>query len=118
MLLWPPTLEFFDIQVLGVTDPDNDPVTIMINGIYQDEPVSGKGSGQTAPDGVFSSTDMAAIRAERNGLGDGRVYHINFDATDSAGNTCSGEVMISVPHDESGAPAVDGGALYDSTSTP
>ena len=120
MLLWPPSDEFVDIQVLGVTDPDGDTLTITINGIYQDEPVSGKGSGQTTPDGMLSSTDtdMAAIRAERNGNGDGRVYHIVFDADDGSGGACTGDVMVSVPRDQSGAPAVDGGALYDSTGTP
>ena len=67
------------------------------------------------------STDVAAIRAERDGSGDGRVYHIVFVADDGQGGTCTGEVMVSVPHDQSGAPAVDGtldGDMYDSTGTP
>ena len=46
--------------------------------------------------------------------GNGRVYHIRFTATDGL-LSCSGEVLVGVPHDQRGAAAVDGGALYDST---
>jgi len=49
------------------------------------------------------------------GGGNGRVYHITFTATDSLGMTCTGTVLVGVPHDQSGPAAVDDGALYDST---
>jgi hypothetical protein len=56
------------------------------------------------------------LRAERDGPGDGRIYHAQFKASDSLGASCSGEVTVCVPHDQGNAkPAcVDGGALFGS----
>jgi hypothetical protein len=48
--------------------------------------------------GVGTST--AFVRAERSGLGDGRVYHIDFTATDTQNQTCMGDVTVCVPHDQ------------------
>ena len=118
MVIWPPNHNFVDVQVLGVTDPDGDPVTITIDSIYQDEEVDARGSGKTTPDGSGVGTSTAAVRAERYGRGNGRVYHISFTADDGLGGSCTGTVNVSVPHDQSGTPAVDEGPLYDSTITP
>lgn len=114
--LWPVNHAMVAINVLGVTDPDGDPVAITIDSIFQDEPVNGTGDGDTAPDGAGIDTPTAQVRAERAGNGNGRVYHIGFTATDSSNNTCSGAVTVSVPKSQgkNGA-AVDDGALYDST---
>ncbi len=106
-VLWPPNRQLQTVTVMGVTDPDGDPVTIAITDVTQDEPVSGPGSGNTAPDAANVAGASVDIRAERSGLGDGRVYHILFTATDDQGATCEGDVTVSVPHDQSGAPAVD-----------
>ena len=96
--------------------PDNDPITITITSIFQDEPVNGAGDGATTPDGKGVGTSTAQVRAERAGLGNGRVYHIGFVATDDHSNSCSGEILVGVPKNQGnmGAP-VDDGALYDST---
>lgn len=118
-MLWPPNHKFVPITIIGVTDPDGDPVTITIDSIFQDEPVSVQGAGNTAPDGRGVGTDVAEVRAERSGTkkvpGNGRVYHIAFTADDGNGGTCAGTVQVCVPHDESGEECVDDGPLYDST---
>jgi hypothetical protein len=76
-----------------------------------------KGPGKNHPDGKGVGTSTAEVRAERDGKGDGRVYHIGFTADDGNGGTCSGVVLVGVPHDKGGAnDPVDGGALYDSTT--
>jgi CSLREA domain-containing protein len=108
--LWPPNGDLYLLQILGITDPEGDPVTISIDAIFQDEPVGKE------PDAVIYG-DTAELRAERDGNGDGRVYHIYFTATDSWGNTCSDEIVLGVvDHDQSDdVGAIDGGALYDST---
>jgi hypothetical protein len=64
-------------------------------------------------------TSVAEVRAERDGLGNGRYYHIFFTADDGYGGACSGEVLVGVPLNKGaiGAP-VDDGALFDSTSIP
>ena len=113
--LWPPNHKMKSISIGNVTDPDGDNVTISVDSIFQDEPTNGLGDGDKSPDGAGIGTDTAEVRAERSGTGDGRVYHISFTADDGNGGTCTGEVLVSVPHDQNGAAAVDQGALFDST---
>ncbi|MCB0033529.1 MAG: tandem-95 repeat protein, partial [Anaerolineales bacterium] len=115
--VWPLNKNFVAIHIMNVTDADNDLVNIVITGIYQDEEV---GKGKNAIDGRGVGTDTAEVRAERDGNGDGRVYHVFFTASDNYGGQCTGEIRIpTVPHDQSGDPyfidEIDGGALYDST---
>jgi hypothetical protein len=120
--LWPPNHKFTAVDILGVTDPDGDPIVITINSIFQDEPVDATDDGAFAPDGVLIDTtgygipSTAGVRAERDGEGNGRVYHISFTADDGWGGMCSGEVLVTVPINigEDGE-AVDDGPLYDST---
>ena len=118
--LWPPNHKFQSVNVLGVTDPDGDTVSIEITGISQDEPTNTVGDGNSAPDGKGVGTDTAEVKAERSGSkkvpGNGRVYHIEYTASDGAGGSCSGEVRVGVPHDQGKQSVpVDDGALFDST---
>ncbi|MFC1941095.1 hypothetical protein ACFLWL_01610, partial [Chloroflexota bacterium] len=118
--IWPPNNKMVDISIMGVTDPDNDPITVTIIGITSDEPTaSGKSSGgkKHAPDAGGIGTDLASIRAEREGKGDGRVYVISFTADDGAGGVAEGSVKIGVPHDKSNkdCQAIDSGQYYDAT---
>ncbi len=118
--IWPPNHKFVLVNVLGVTDPEGDLVSITIDRIRQDEPVDTVGDGRFSPDGQGVGTDTAHVRAERIGTkkapGNGRVYHIGFTADDGHGGSCSSEVLVEVPHDQRGTPPVDDGALYDSTA--
>ena len=113
-MLWPPNHELAAIDVVGVTDPDGDPVTITIDEIVQDEPVNGLGDGDVSPDGLGAGDSTALVRAERAGGGNGRVYAIGFTATDGKGGSCSGVVTVGVPHKRGGTP-VAGDTWYDST---
>ena len=118
--LWPPNHKFREVAALGVVDPDGDPVTITITSISQDEPLNGLGDGDTCPDGTGVGTDTASVRAERSGTkkvpGDGRVYHIDFNADDGQGGSCDGLVTVCVPHDQRpGHVCVDQGPIFDST---
>jgi hypothetical protein len=117
-LVWPPNHKFKKVTVEGVTDPDGDPIAVTIDGISQDEPLNGAGDGNTCSDGFGTGTPNAFVRAERSGLGDGRVYRLDFTADDGQGGTCTGSVAVCVPHDRSRSrtQCVDGGALFDSTS--
>lgn len=117
-ILWPPNHKFEAITISGVTDPEGDTPTIRVTSIKQDEPVDSEGDGKFVPDGKGVGTSTAEVRAERSGTkktpGNGRVYHINFTATDTGGRTCSGSVEVGVPHDKKDTP-VDDGPNYDST---
>ena len=112
--LWPTNQKFVPINVVGVTDPDGDAVTITVDAIFQDEPV-----GRSTPDGTGIGTSTANVRAERTGTpsvpGDGRVYRIFFTADDGNGGQCSATVTVCVPHDQQDATCVDQGPLFDST---
>jgi len=114
--LWPPDHTFVKIKIRGVTDPDDDPLTITVTGIFQDEPVNASGDGNTAPDGKGVNSADAWVRAERQGKGNGRLYHIYFTADDGNSNICSGEIRVGVPKSQGkNKTPVDDGPLYDST---
>ena len=113
---WPPNHDFRQTLIEGVTDPDGDPIMITITEVFQDEPLDGPGSGNTCPDAAGVGTDVALLRAERSGGGDGRVYHVTFRAEDGRGGECTGTVEVCQPHDQGqGIECVDQGPLFDST---
>lgn len=113
-ILWPPNHRLEPIALLGVSDPDDDAVTLTVTGISQDEPTNGLGDGDQAPDGFGVGSSSPAVRAERAGGGNGRVYRIRFTGSDGKGGVCSGFVVVGVPHERNGT-AVDDGKAYDST---
>ena len=114
--LWPPNHKLVPVAVDGVTDPDGDPVAIVVTAIAQDEPVDGSGDGSTCADAEGVGTDTALLRSERSGQGDGRVYHVAFAATDPLGASCTGSVDVCVRHDNGhGGLCGDQGPLFDST---
>jgi hypothetical protein len=141
--LWPPNHGLVDVKLLGITDPDGDPVHLVIDGVTQDEkmvcssklcqktdelriPCMIRSGGKIVtrtmgicsclfgPDAFGLGTDTATIRAERDERGDGRVYAVRFTASDDKGGSCSSSINIGVPHDQK-HPAVDSGQKYDST---
>jgi len=107
-LLWPPNHKFVAITISGVVNPAPGALTITVTSIFQDEPTAG------APDATGVGTGNPSVRSERDGGGDGRVYHINFTATGVSGN-CTGSVTVGVPHDQGHGNPIDGGSLYNST---
>lgn len=116
--LWPPNHKLETVSVQGVTDPNGDPITIMITAITQDEPVNGLGDGDTAPDGFGVGTSQAQLRRERSGTGNGRVYALSFKASDGKGGLCTGSVTVGVPHDQGQrSTPINDGQNYDSTRT-
>lgn len=107
--LWPPNHKLHWITASGAADGDvGDAVSIVIDGVTQDEPVDavGNGDGKTAPDAFLTTplSNRAQVRAERAGGGDGRVYRLHVTATDSFGATCSATLRVGVPHDQGGQP--------------
>lgn len=109
--LWPPNGRMVPIAITGATDPDGDPVLIAFTTIHQDEPLTKKGE----PDATGLQISRPSIRADRAGSGDGRVYHITFEASDPVGAACTGTVTVCVPHDQGKPACGDGGGLIDST---
>jgi hypothetical protein len=117
-VIWPPNHTMVSETIVGVTDPFNLPLVIVVTGILQDESVAAIGSGNTSPDGTGIGTATAQIRAERAGPGTGRLYFISFSATNTMGLQCTGSVMAFVPHDQGqGFIPIDTLERFDSTQT-
>lgn len=111
--LWPPNHKLVLVTVGGATDPDGNPLTTTITSVTQDEPLNGLGDGDASPDAFPGpQSNQAYIRAERSGLGDGRVYALHVTVTDGLGGECTGIATVGVPHDQRGAPAVDSGQSF------
>ena len=115
--MWPPNHKFVPVTIGGVVDPDGDPLVLTVTGIRQDEPLDATGDGATCPDATGVGLDAVSLRSERSGHGDGRVYHVAFQAVDRCSAVCASEVTVAVPHDHSPHKSIgDGGPLYDSTA--
>ena len=118
-LLWPPNHKFHAITIQGVTDGDGDSIAIVVNSIMSDEkPATAKGAGGVSkvPDANGVGTNTANLRAERSGVGNGRVYHIYFTATDGHEGTCLGTVKVAVPKSKTKIP-IDDGPKYNATAS-
>ncbi len=66
--LWPPNKKFNPVKISGITDPDGDPVTISIDDIFQDEPVSSGKRKRFTPDAYGLGTN-APIFGLKDGIG-------------------------------------------------
>jgi WD40 repeat protein len=96
-LLFPANRRFVSASLEGGTDPDGDAVTLSVHSVTQDEPLTANGD-PTSPDATpGASPDKVNLRAERNPQGDGRIYNVEFIASDGRGGSCSGDVTVTVP---------------------
>ena len=116
--LWPPNHKMKSVSIEGVIDKDSvyNTITLQIIAVTQDEPVNGLGDGDTSPDAIVQLGDQAdsvLLRAERAGNSNGRVYVIDFMASDGF-ESCTGSVAVDVPHSRKSTP-VDDGQFYDAT---
>lgn len=115
-LIWPPNHKFRDVTLHGPDPVDGVDAEVTVTHVYQDEPVNDLGDGNFEPDAEISGQGQTvAVRAERSGLLDGRLYFIGFTAELPAGGACQGEAALGVPHDrrQNNLPQ-DSGERYDS----
>jgi hypothetical protein len=102
--LWPPDHTMSLVTLTGAVDPEGEPIVITVTTVTQDEPINGRGDGNTNFDAQRTTTShQVFLRAERSGNGDGRIYRLSFTATDPNGGSCSGEVRVGVPKSQDGA---------------
>jgi hypothetical protein len=98
-VLWPPNGKLVPVKVVVQAVSDNGPVTSRVTSVRSNEPPSGR-----EPDWVITGKLSLLLRAERSPHGDGRVYTITVECRDAAGNTSTGKVLVTVPHDNGGGP--------------
>jgi len=118
--LWPPNHKFVDVGLTfdASDNCDTEPLTIQVEVSSDEHPADEPGSGGPlhCPDAVVGPDHTVALRSERSGAGDGRVYVIRVSATDECGNTGHCEAQVTVPH--AVAPndtTVDSGQDFDAT---
>jgi len=118
-ILWPPTEEMVEVQIVGVVDEDL--VSIEVLSVTQDEPLTGTADALIPCDGEERASGVLYLRASRDLTGTylrGRVYHVVFRATDAGGASCDRTIEVCVPRFESDtllpSPCLDDGPLFDS----
>jgi hypothetical protein len=114
--------KFTTVSILGVTDPEGDAVTLSVTGITQDEGVKASDSGISGtwacPDGKKTATagqvQLAneCLNAKSTAV-NGRVYSLQFTATDSKGASCTGSVKVCAKPGTAGS-CVDEGQTFNS----
>jgi Regulator of chromosome condensation (RCC1) repeat len=109
------------VTLSGATDPDGDTLSYQIDGVTQDEYVTGVGD-DTFPDAALTSggasSNQVLVRAEASPQFNGRVYRIAYTVSDGHGHSCSGTAgpsgtstaKVGVPR-KKGTPAVDDGDI-------
>ncbi len=106
---WSPNNKLRLVTLGGATDSDGDDLSYEIHSITQDE------AGRGWPDARRSSNpNQVWLRAERRGKGDGRVYRIEYTASDGYDGSCGGTAVVQVPHDSAHPVARDSGLWFDS----
>ena len=83
-----------DAVLVDLIDPAP---TARIVGVSSNEPVDGADDGDTSPDWEITGPLSVNLRAERSGTGTGRIYTIQVEGRDAAGNTTQQTVSVRVP---------------------
>lgn len=117
--MWPPNHAYHTFNVsdfvasaTSTCDPNVDVSDVVITSVSSDEPEDNlSGADGTTLNDIVIAADCKSVqlRIERDTNLNGRVYTITFRVTDSQGNTTTATATVSIPIDQSGAPAVDNG---------
>jgi hypothetical protein len=121
--LWPPNHSYHTVNiadcVTAVSDNCDSGLSIndvVISQVTSDEPDNGPDDGNTTNDIIIAADCMSVnLRAERQGTGNGRIYTITFQVTDSGGNTGTATCKVIVPVNKKGG-AIDDGPANTVTS--
>jgi hypothetical protein len=122
-LLWPPNHKLVNEEVSYTVEDTCDLSLTCALSVASDEPINGTGDGDVAPDWIVLDAHHLQLRSERAGGGDGRTYTITADCEDDHGNAAQDDVLVEVPHDQSGHAnamsgfAASGRSLMGSEST-
>jgi hypothetical protein len=114
--LWPPNHKLHDISIddcVDVIAACGDDLQAQFIWASSDEPVDDLGDGHFAPDIELSDDcQHVAVRAERQGPENGRVYKLGVRVVDRAGNTSDAVCSVIVDHDQRGVVGADSGEAY------
>lgn len=94
--IWPPNFQMKDVTVDYAATDNCGPVNTSLS-VTSNEPVTGGLYGNLAPDWVIIDQHHVKLRAERGIFGNGRIYTITITATDTAGNSSTQNMQVTVP---------------------
>jgi len=95
--LWPPDHRYRDVTAsVSVTDADPS-ATVELVSVTSNEPDNGEDDGNTVNDIVIVDDVHFELRAERSGVGTGRIYTITYLVTDACGNSTLASATVTVP---------------------
>jgi hypothetical protein len=106
-MLWPPNHKMITITT-NISATDNCSFGslshFVLESITSNELDNGLGDGDTPNDiqeAAFGTPDtIFKLRAERSGIGKGRIYTITYKSTDAAGNVKRAAATVIVPHNQ------------------
>ncbi len=94
---WPPNHKMVPVTVAITALDACGTADCLIVDVASNEPVNGLGDGDMTPDWQVTGPLTLLLRAERAGMGAGRVYTVTLACTDAAGNTTTSTVTVTVP---------------------
>ena len=96
--LWPPNHRMVPVTISAKVADNCGPATWRIINVKSNESEDGTGDGNTSSDWKILGPHTVALRAERSGDGDGRVYSITIQAKDPSGNLSDTRtITVTVP---------------------
>jgi uncharacterized repeat protein (TIGR03803 family) len=97
-VLWPPNGKMVEVAVNYTATDDCGGVSNVLV-VSSNEAGNGASNG-TSPEWVVEDEHHVKLRAERAGAGNGRVYTVTVISTDTAGNSSTKTVTVSVPKNQ------------------
>jgi hypothetical protein len=100
--LWAPNHKMVPVTITTIASDNCGGVPVCaISSASSNEPDNALGDGNTTGDVVVTGASTLLLRAERAGVGSGRVYTIGMTCTDAAGNaSLVSYTTVTVPHDQ------------------
>lgn len=97
-VLWPANHKYVDVSAsVFASDNFDTDVSVTLVSVTSNEPDNGVDDGNTVDDFVTINDLQFELRAERSGIGSGRIYTITYQATDDCGNSTTAEATVTVP---------------------
>jgi predicted extracellular nuclease len=97
-MLWPVNHKYVDVTATVIVSDNFDAnPTIELVSVTSNEPDNGEDDGDTVDDIVIVDLFNFKLRAERSGVGTGRIYTITYKVTDACGNSTVQSVTVTVP---------------------
>ena len=92
-VLWPANKQMVPVTIGVTVTDDSDPAPVcQITGVTSNEP--------GVSDWILTGPLSLTLRADRNGLGTGRIYSITVTCTNASQLSASAVVTVFVPHDQ------------------